>query len=219
MAHENLLPALEKTIVLISRLRGLSRFQVSNPTLGLPIHELDSIIDIVGCLQLLAHRLLVVVGIEYRQFQAFSLWIRYEIDVQAADSSSSEVDERESNVDHASTLEYVQGAMMQSQLIQLFGLDKSQDQSSQWDLAAEGISIFELYKREYEHSDQESKSAKQLPGLDAIIDHLQSRCEIVFAQIADTQRRNVRFGAPIALGHGSSTIMDVRTLVEVFRSG
>ena len=169
----------------------------------------------MGCLQLVAHRILIVAGTEYSLFQAFSGWLRHEIDTQAAESSASETSEREANIDYASTLDYVQGAMMHSQLVHLFGLENLQDGTSRWDLAAEGTSLFELYKREYEDDGRGLTSTKQLPGLDSIISYLRTRWESVFTEIADTQRRNVRLGAPVPLEHGGSTIMDMRTLVEV----
>lgn len=210
-----MLPALERFIVVVSRLRGLSKFQVSNVTLGLSTQELNNVMDTVESLQLVAHRILITAGKEFRQFQAFAVWLRQEIDLQATEASSSETGDRDVSIDHANTLEYINGPMMQSQLTQLFGLDQQSDDSSQWDLAAEGRSLFELYKREYGNTGSKIFSAKRLPGLDALIQHLKSQCEVVFERIAQTQRRNVRFGPSVSLGAGSPTCMDIKTLVEV----
>lgn len=215
MAHENLLPALERFSVLISRLRGLSKFHVSKVTLGLSTQELDNILDTTNCLQLVAHEILIAAGSELRQFRAFSGWLRQEIENQASDTSPSDTTEKDINVDHASTLSYIRGPMIQSQLIRLFNFEKRADQSGQWDLAAEGRSLFELYKRELTGTAREDSPVKRIPGLDTLIDHLKAQCETVFGRIAETQRRNVRIGTPISLGAGSATCMDMRTLVEV----
>lgn len=199
----------------MSRLRGLSKFQASNVALGLSTQELDSILDTVFCLQLVAHRTVIAAGSELRQFQAFSGWLRQEIDTQATDPGSSETIEKDINVDHANTLAYIEGPMMQSKLIGLFNLRDEGDTSSQWDLAAEGRSLFELYKKEYNSNVNGDPSTKRLPGLEALVTHLDAQCEAVFNRIAETQRRNVRFGNPAPVGEGTPTCKDMMTMVEV----
>jgi len=216
LAHENLLPALERFTVIVSRLRGFSKFQVSNVTFGLSTQESDNMLATVNCLQLVAHRILITAGTELRQFQAFSGWLRQEIDTQATDASPSEPTEKDISVDHASVLEYIQGPMMQSRLIDFDNLEEQQEeQPLQWNLAAEGSALLEIYKHEHKNAIKGNSSDKRLPGLDALIRHLEIQCETVFDQMAETQRRNVRFGAPVSLGLGVPLCMDMRTLVEV----
>lgn len=218
LAHENLIPALERFCVLFSRLRGLSRFQGSNATLGLSTQELDNIFDTVNCVQLLAHHILICAGSELRQFTAFSAWLRLEIELQSADPSSTSVNEaadKHFNIDHTSTLEYVQGAMMRSQLNSYFNMQSQSDQKPQWDLSAEGRSLFEVYKRELRDLSYGITSQKQLPGLEELISHLETQCNLVFARIAETQRRNVRLGTPISLGADIPACMDLRVIIEV----
>jgi len=215
LAHESLLPALERFTVIVSRLRGLSKFHVSNVTLGLSTQELDNMLDTVNCLQLVTHRILITAGTELRQFQAFSGWLRQEIDSQSTDASSSETTEKDINVDHASTLEYIHGPMLQSGLIEFLYMEQQEEYPLQWKLAAEGRSLLELYKQEHKNTIKGRPSGKRLPGLDALIGHLNIQCETVFNRIAETQRRNVRFGAPVSLGVGLPLCMDMRTLVEV----
>ena len=183
--------------------------------LGLSTRDLDNVLDTVNCLQLIAHRILIAANTEFRQFQAFSEWLRQEIDTQAADLGSSDNTEKDTSIDHARTLEYIQGPMTQSQLVRLFNMRSPEDAGLQWELAAEGRSLFELYKKEYKSTASDGVPAKQLPGLDEMINHLDSQCEIIFSKIAETQRRNVRFGDPIAIGSGIPTCMDMTTLSEV----
>lgn len=218
IVHENLLPALERFTVLVSRLRGLSKFQESSTILGLSTQGLDDILDTTNCLQLLAHYILLSTGSELRQFLAFSTWLRQEIETQSRDTvsaSTHEPNEKDVNIDHASTLEYIQGAMSKSRLNEYFNAQVQSNKKSQWDLAAQGRSLFELYKRELNDLSANVPVEKQLPGLDALIAHLDARCKIVFARIAETQRRNVRFGSVISLGNGIPACMDMRMLVEV----
>ncbi|KAL6720420.1 hypothetical protein ACLMJK_002342 [Lecanora helva] len=215
LVHENLLPALERFTVLVSRLRGLAKFETSQVMLGLSTLNLDNILDTVNCLQLVAHRILKTACSEIRQFQAFSEWLRQEIESQAADHNSSDITEKDTNIDYANTLEYIQGPMMHSHLITLFNLRSEEKSSSQWDLASEGRSLFELYKREYTEPVNNEHRAKHLPGLDALVKHLDTQCETVFERIAETQRRNVRFAGPVSVGAGTPACMDLTTLVEV----
>ena len=215
LAHENLLPALERFAVLVSRLRGLSRFQHSNTDLGLSTQEFDNVLDTLNCLQLMAHQILIISSSELHQFLAFSVWLRQEMDFQACDASLAESAEKDVNVDHASALEYIQGAMTQSRLNSFFNLEAHAEETAPWDLAAEGRSLFELYKRGLQNASREDSCASRLPTLDALMKHLDTQCNAIFNGIAETQRRSVRFGAPVYLQEGVPSCMDMRMLHEV----
>lgn len=201
--------------MIVSRLRGLSRFQVSNVTLGLSTQDLDTILDTVNCLQLVGHNILITSGVELRQFSAFSTWLRQEIETQSSEVSSTEAAQKDINIDYGSTLEYIQGPMTRSQLARLFDLELGIDKVSQWDLAAEGRSLFELYKKELKTDEREEPIGKTLPALDALIEHLHTQCRAVFNNIAETQKRNVRFAYPTSLGTGTPACADMRMLAEV----
>lgn len=185
-------------------------------TLGLSTQELDNLLDTLSCLQLAAHRILIVAGTELRQFQAFSGWLRQEIDIQAIDASSSDTTEKDVNVDHVTTLEYIQGPMMRSQLTISLGLQPPAEGHLLWDLAAEKTPLLELYTREHKINPAKGSSPRKLlPGIDVLIGHLGLQCENIFNQIAETQRRNVRFGDPVSLGAGTPSCMDMEVVVEV----
>lgn len=218
LAHENLLPALERFTVLVSRLRGLSKFQDASAALGLSTQELDNVLDSTACLQLLAHHVLIAAGSELRGFLAFSTWLKHEIETQSAEPGSTaaqEASERDTNIDHASTLEYIRGGMKQSRLASLFNVNTTPEERPQWDLTAEGRSLYELYGRELKTTGDSSAPEKQLPGVDTLISHLDSQCKAVFGRIAETQRRNIRFGNPVHLGKEVPKHMDMRMLAEV----
>ncbi|KAL9102889.1 MAG: hypothetical protein Q9163_002012 [Psora crenata] len=211
LAQEHLLPALGRVVVLVSRLRGLSSFEISNRHLGLITEQLDRVIDTVSCLQLVAHQLLIISGSELRQFQAFSVWLRQEIDIQASDATSLEPPESGTAIDHSSTLDYIRGPMAESALAPFFGLKGDADQ---WDLVADDGSLFELYQNELKENVAPSQRSKQPPRLDALINHLDKQCSNVFQGIAETQRRNVSIGPPVSLGKGNPKLIDMRMLAE-----
>ena len=215
LAHENLLPALERFTILVSRLRGLSRFHHSNANLGLSTQEFDNVLDTVNCLQLMAHQILITSGLELRQFLAFSTWLREEIDYLASDPSVAEPAEKDYNVDYTSTLDYIQGAMTQSRLTSFFNLDTMAEVEPPWDLAAEGRSLFELYKRGLQNAGREDSSPRRLFTLDALMKHLDTQCNAIFSRIAEMQRRSVRIAAPVYLQRGVPSRTDMRMLQEV----
>lgn len=215
LTHENLLPALERFIVLASRLRGLSRFRASNRDLGLSRQDLDKIMDTVSCLQLIAHQILIVSGNELRQFHAFSTWLRQEIDTQASEASGPESVNTATSIDHAGTLQYIEGAMMGSALDQYINLQPSSSQDCEWFSKAEGGSLFELYKAEVEKATGGSHTQKQLPRLDSLITHLATQCNTAFHAIAETQRRNVRFSRPLPLSKALPELFHMRMVQEV----
>lgn len=215
LAHENLLPALEKLNVLVSRLRGLSRFQLSNANLGLSTVEFDNVLDTVNCLQLMAHQILITSGSELRQFLAFSAWLRDAIDVQASDASVAESAEKNIDLDYASTLDYIQGAMTQSQLFSFFNLESRAEEKNPWDLAAEGRSLFELYRQGLQNANTRDSSTRKLPTLNALMKHLDTQCNAIFIRIAEMQRRSVRFGAPVYLQQGVPSCVDMTMFPEV----
>ena len=220
LAHENLLPALERFGVLISRLRGLSKFQDSNMALGLSTPELEALMSTVNSLQLLAHHILIAAASELRQFTAFSVWLRREIEVQSTDTASTSLNDAldsDVNIDHISTLDYLQGPMLRSRLADLFDIQMINDVRPKWDIATEGSSLYDLYKREIKLDQHSTSSGRQLPGLNALITHLGTQCTTVFTRIAETQRRHVRFGIPISLGKGVPTSLDMRMVMKVRR--
>lgn len=224
LAHENLLPALERFGVLVSRLRGLSKFQDSNATLGLSTQELNNVLDTVNCVQLLAHNILLSTGSELRQFLAFSTWLRCEIETQSADPTSvsaEEAAEKENHIDHAKVLEYIEGAMTKSRLLQFFDVQTPVEVRSSCDLAADGTSLYEMYKQERQRSQQGQSPRSKLPGLKELSTHLGAKCELIFKRIAETQRRNVMFGTPVPLeeyGSNAPRGNDMRMVVEVSRN-
>lgn len=218
LVHENLLPALERFSVLVSRLLGLSKFQETNMALGLSTQELKALISTVNSLQFLAHNILISVNSELRQFTAFSTWLRREIEVQSTEPTSASLDEsmeNDANIDHISALDYIQGPMSRSRLADFFNLQMAHDGRPKWDLAAEGSSLYESYKKEFKNVNRSISTGREIPGLNALIVHLGTQCDVVFARIAETQRRHVRFGLPILLGKGSPTCLDMRMVMKV----
>ncbi len=91
--------------------------------MGLSAQDLTNIMDTINCLNLMGHNVLIYIGVEFQQFTAFSVWLRHEIDIQAADPSSASAEEqaqKDTMVDHAKVLAYIQGPMTKSRLVDFF---------------------------------------------------------------------------------------------------
>ncbi|KAI9852491.1 MAG: hypothetical protein M1838_000585 [Thelocarpon superellum] len=220
LTHENLIPALERCGVILSRLRGLSRFQASQEALGLSTQDLDRVFDLLDCLALLAHTILKHTSVELGQFTAFSAWLRHEIDTQAAESSSSADDpaEKDPVLEHAVILDYIQGGMAKSKLCAIFpptALDELDEHHLDQTFDERGRFPSADFKENLKHfsADLPAKSnSLDLALLSRALDRL---CGVAFRQIAEAQKRNVLFGTPVPLGPGGAEdALDLKMLSE-----
>ncbi|CAD0097058.1 unnamed protein product [Aureobasidium mustum] len=111
--HTNLLPVLERSMVVATSLRGLARYYSDTPHFDVPPEVFTSILSTLSSLQLLVHEAVQILGTEQRQFRAFSRWLRHQIDLAAADPdslSAKDMAERETpQLDLPNTLAYLEG--------------------------------------------------------------------------------------------------------------
>ena len=170
----------------------------------------------------MAHSILIRASLELQQFTSFSMWLRHEIDTQAADprsASAEEMAEKDTLVDHARVLDYIQGAMTKSRLVEFFQPPDLEGQPKQ-NLAAEGTSLYATYKKELKKYGGGNQMDKRLPRLADLFDHLSKQSEVIFNSISQTQRRNVMYGTPVLISRNCSTrMMDARMEPEVSRHG
>lgn len=214
MAHENLLPALERCAVVVSRLRGLSKFYSSDSPLGLSTRHLNDVLDGINCLNLLAHNIVKYAGLELRQFVAFSSWLRHEIDIQAADPASSVEDpaEKERDIDYAKVLDYIQGPMMNSLVAKLVAMPPPKVMS---DTHPDGSPIYARFKEDLKKITTGFAADQELLGLGTVNVYLEFHCDVVFQRIAESQKRNVLFGSPHRLvSKNSQSATAMRMLFE-----
>lgn len=117
---ENLLPALERLTIAVTRLRGLAKFYEGSTKFDCPPQLLSHILDKVDCLRLVAHRMLLICQTEHRQFRAFSKWLRMSVDIAIADpfsNSALETEQREvPNLDYSLVVAFIKETLMESKL-------------------------------------------------------------------------------------------------------
>lgn len=206
LTHECLLPALERSEVLLSRLIGLSKFHKLSGILGLETRDLKAITETLDCLHLLAHHILVHTNEELEQFMAFSKWLRHEIDMQAAEPMSQtleELMEKTDMVDHSQTLKYIRGALSKSNLrdyihqLPLMGAGRPPiADSDRWAPTGQDRSFYDTLKNLLEQRtrpqarDDDSGHVKH-PKLNDLTRRLGLQFEKVFGEIALAQRQGI----------------------------
>ena len=116
----NLLPALDRLSIAASTLRGHAKLHEGTSKFDVPPELFSSILDQTHSLRLVAQKMLLVVMAEFRQFRAFSKWIRVMIEVGVAGPGTKgaiEAEEREvPNLDYSLLLVYIQHTLSQSKL-------------------------------------------------------------------------------------------------------
>ncbi|KAJ6156202.1 Anaphase-promoting complex subunit 4 [Penicillium chrysogenum] len=214
LTHECLLPALERSQVLLSRLVGLSRFHKLSDVLGLDTTKLNAIVETLDCLHLLAHRVLTHANEELGQFAAFSRWLRYEIHVLNSEPLSQtleELQEKRDLFDVPPTVKYIKGALIKSalrnfirQLPMIGVVQPPAPPTDKWLPGGHGRSFFDTYKSLLQQQrDSRDKggdgTSVETPKLNDLTRRLGIQFEKVFGEIALTQRRGILHRSPLTL--------------------
>ena len=192
-------------------------FQESITNLGLVTTHLDQLLDSVNCLQLLAHHVLICTSAELRQFLAFSSWLKQEIETQGSNLSPSAAEdspEHNQMLDYSLVLQYIQGAMLQSRLIDLLATQIVTSEQQPWTVGEQDVCIYELYKQELKFHALGGMPGKIFLSLAALIARLGDQCSVVFSSISETQKRKVRFGEPTLIESGKILCADMRMVAE-----
>ncbi|OAL20415.1 hypothetical protein AYO22_08909 [Fonsecaea multimorphosa] len=193
MTSECLLPALERSLALLSRLDGLARFGHTSSKLGLDEKKVNRVMETIDALGILGEDLLLDVVTESREFAAFIKWLKWECEVEALEEGSERAEEmRESWTGEGElrlVLDYVGGAMKESRLKKyLLGETKEQADGllPSFDDSSDPGFYADFTKRRAGGSTE-----KSMPTLGELVDKLQRQCEAVFARIAETFRKSI----------------------------
>lgn len=117
LLHENFLPALDRCLIIISRLKGLAEFHEREWIFSGPLSDFTALLDVIKTLNLLANTALLYASEERKYFVAFSKWLRYCIDFEATEPGSQSRGEMEAQpvgVDIGVVLEYIRYGMAKS---------------------------------------------------------------------------------------------------------
>ncbi|ETI19725.1 hypothetical protein G647_08738 [Cladophialophora carrionii CBS 160.54] len=193
MTSECLVPALERCLIVLSRLDGLARFGPTSSKLGLDEKSIAKVTETVDCMGVLTEDLLIDVDLEMREFAAFMKWLKWECEVEALEEGSERAAElRESWTGEGelkTVLEYVVGAMNESRLKKY--LVKEEEEQP-----AGGPASFDDdpdigFFAEYIKRRVRGRKHKKMPTLGDLVGRMQKQCESVFSQIAETFRKSI----------------------------
>jgi anaphase-promoting complex subunit 4 len=202
LVHENFIPALERCGIILSRLLGIARFHDSRESIGFTAPQILKLMDIVSCLTVVAHNILLCVMDELEYFATFSVWLRLQIDQLASSTPSDELTEKEANMDNAKVLTYIQRYLVSSPLSLYFGDVTREDYARDEKLTEDGASLLEMLDKQLKRHEAGQPYMKALPHVDFLVNYLTSRANAVFREIAEAEKRGVRFGQPADISIG-----------------
>ncbi|KAK4123341.1 hypothetical protein N657DRAFT_646113 [Parathielavia appendiculata] len=203
LVHENFIPALERCGVILSRLLGIARFHGSDESTGFDEAQINKLMDIVSCLMMVAHKVLTAVMDELEHFNAFSIWLRLEIDKQGSSTVSEELLEKEATMDHPRVLLYIQYYLDGSPLALFFDEVDKEDYIKDQELVEPGISLLDLLDKQLQEQAACRPFMKVPPRVDFLLNFLSSRANCVLKGIADAQKEGVQFGRATEVSIGS----------------
>jgi anaphase-promoting complex subunit 4 len=231
LTHECLLPALERSQVLLSRLVGLSKFHKLTDVLGLDTSKLNAIVETLDCLHLLAHRIINHASEELDQFSAFSRWLRHEILILSSEPLSQTWDElleKRDLLDVPPTVKYITGALRKSVLrnfirqLPMIGVPHVPTPvTDKWLPDGHDRSFYDTFKAFLKQQKQVQAeggdgTSVDAPKLNDLTRRLGIQFEKVFAEIALTQRRGILHRSPITLHKDcDQNILDLKICYEV----
>lgn len=193
MTSECLLPALERCLVVLSRLDGLARFPPTSSRLGLDEKSVRRVRETIDTMGILAEDLLLDVGAEMREFAAFIKWLKWECEVGALEEGSERAEElRESwtgEMELRMVLDYVGGAMKESRLKKYLIKEETQpDGKAAMPFDEEtDLGFYVEYTKRRASANKETR----MPTMGDLIDRVQRHSETVFSQIAETFRKSI----------------------------
>ncbi|KAJ5819217.1 Anaphase-promoting complex subunit 4 [Penicillium riverlandense] len=214
LTHECLLPALERSQVLLSRLIGLSKFHKLSDVLGLETTKLNAIVETLDCLHLMAHQIITHSNEELAEFLAFSRWLQLEIHIlnsEALSQTQEELLEKRDLLDVPPTVHYITGALTKSQLrnfirqLPMIGVAKPPPPGTdKWLPDGHDHSFYDTFKSLLQQQRQSrgeggDDTAVDAPKLNDLTRRLGTQFEIVFGEIALTQRRGILHRSPLEL--------------------
>ncbi|KAF2997899.1 hypothetical protein E8E13_004344 [Curvularia kusanoi] len=217
LVHENLIPALDRTVTVISRLRGLAMFHDTDWIFSGPVTQFTSLLDTLKSMRLLAHTVLAHVGDEKRQFTAFSKWLRFVIDFEATEPESqsrAEMEGRDSGVDISLVLEYVRNGLQHSSLqpylapeVVLNDEDKTKPEAS-----------YEDTRKAIEVADEGQDWKPEALCLEHVLSHLVTGTTVLLKQVSKWQESGIQMDSGIVLetsqDAAKDTIADMRMVYE-----
>ena len=174
LVHECFIPALERCGVILSRLLGIARFHGPGENIGFEEAQITKLLDIVSCLMMVAHKVLAAAMDELEHFNAFSTWLRFEIDKQGSSSISEELSEKEATMDNPKVLSYIQHYLASSPLSLYFDQAAKEDYVKDQQMIEPGASLMDLLDKQLQEQEAGRPYMKVLPRVNFLLNYMTS---------------------------------------------
>ncbi|KAI0583717.1 Apc4 multi-domain protein [Pyrenophora tritici-repentis] len=215
LLHENLIPALDRCSIVISRLRGLAQFHDRDWIFSGPISDFTALLQTLKKMRLLAHTAMLYASEEKRQFHSFSKWLRFTIDFEATEPESqsrTEMEQRDAGVDISQVLAYIQYGLTKSDVTpflrpeaQLDPKTKARDEASYGDTNK----AIELLK-------EGASFKEEALCLEHVAGHLSTGVTGLLKQVSKWQEANIQMDSGIVLEEGEKDDYEILDMRMVF---
>ncbi|EOA85310.1 hypothetical protein ACJQWK_06430 [Exserohilum turcicum] len=218
LLHENLIPALDRCSIVISRLRGLAQFHDRDWIFSGPITDFSALLETLKNMRLLAHTAMLYASEEKRQFYSFSKWLRFTIDFEATEPESQsrmEMEQRDPGVDVSQVLAYIQYGLTKSDLTPYLQPEAQLDAKSRENEA----SSYEDTKKAIELLKQGATFKEEALCLEHVLTHLATGVTGLLKQVSKWQQANIQMDSGLVLeelgdGDENTTVLDMRMVPE-----
>lgn len=219
LVHENLIPALDRCSIIISRLRGLAQFHDREWIFTSSITDFTALLNVLRNMRLLAHTVLLYAGEEKRQFHAFSKWLRFVIDFEATEPDSqsrAEMEGRDAGVDVSLVLDYIQFGMTKSDLTPYLRPEAQLDAKVVG--KGEGAASYEDTKKAVESLREGGGYKEHALCLEHVLGHFRDGVTGLLRQVSKWQEANIQMDGGVVLEtcpDDKDIVADMRMVFEV----
>jgi anaphase-promoting complex subunit 4 len=199
LIHENMLPAIERCTLILSRLSGIARFHEGEDHVGFTNTEITRLIDVLSALNLICHRVLLITMEELELFRMFSSWVRLTIDRVSSTTVPEDFMEKEALLDPAKILRYIEMYLVTSPMAIHFEKLPSETWNEDWQRMQDSSAVLDELDSQLKRQGAGKSYIKGLAQMGFIVDLLTAKAEGVFKNIAEAKKRSVRFGQAVKI--------------------
>lgn len=199
LIHENMLPAIERCTIILSRLSGIARFHEEEDHVGFTNTEITRLVDILSALNLICHRVLLITMEELELYRMFSSWVRLTIDRVSSTTVPEDLMEKEALLDPAKILRYIEKYLVSSPMATHFAKVPRETWDQDWERMQDSSGVLDELDKQLKHHEAGAPYMKGLTQMAFVVDFLTAKATDVFKNIAEAEKRSVRFGQAVKL--------------------
>lgn len=192
-----MLPAMERVTLILSRLSGIARFHEEDDQIGFTNAEITRLVDILSALTLVYNRVLILVIEELELFRTFSSWVRITIDRVSTSNPSDEIMEKEALLDPAKILKYIEKYLVRSPMATF--LDTAGDFGDNRHDLDGSTNVLNQVDEQLRLDDEGKPFRRTIPQVHLLFKLFVDKASDVFKNIAEAEKRSVRFGQAVKL--------------------